>query len=196
MNYGVTHHRPVNMWCQLWVSSCPSVTCPWRSGKQTALAALGEVLYLFRTMPVSLEWWKGGLVKNKKAIREPRSCPSLPFFPLQLRSRYYGPIFYPKPPPEKGDAATCSESTSSDGVGWIDVHPVGAMFLRVRPIFGLMLSDQTHGTDDIAPQSWLAWTCDSIDFFSVSLSVTNLGKQFNRNAKDIVRSRSLLFLIS
>ncbi|KAI0027907.1 hypothetical protein K488DRAFT_90335, partial [Vararia minispora EC-137] len=25
---------------------------------------------------------------------------------------------------------------------------------------------------------WLAWTCDAIDFFSVSLSVTNLTKQF------------------
>ena len=35
---------------------------------------------------------------------------------------------------------------------------------------------------------WLAWTCDAIDFFSVSLSVTRLQKQFNKDkASTIVR---------
>ena len=33
---------------------------------------------------------------------------------------------------------------------------------------------------------WLAWACDAIDFFSVSLSVTSLTKQFNRSTHDIV----------
>ncbi len=34
---------------------------------------------------------------------------------------------------------------------------------------------------------WLAWTCDSLDFFSVSLSVDNLGTQFNESTHNIVR---------
>ena len=34
---------------------------------------------------------------------------------------------------------------------------------------------------------WLAWTCDAIDFFSVSLSVTALQKQFGKSTNDIVR---------
>lgn len=34
--------------------------------------------------------------------------------------------------------------------------------------------------------SWLAWTCDAIDFFSVSLTIVNLQKQFNRSTHDIV----------
>lgn len=33
---------------------------------------------------------------------------------------------------------------------------------------------------------WLAWTCDAIDFFSVSLSVTNLQSAFGRSVHDIV----------
>lgn len=41
---------------------------------------------------------------------------------------------------------------------------------------------------------WLAWTCDAIDFFSVSLSIDRLERQFNRSAHDIVRyfKRSLI----
>lgn len=35
--------------------------------------------------------------------------------------------------------------------------------------------------------SWLAWTCDAIDFFSVSLSVAHLQTQFDRSTHDIVR---------
>lgn len=34
--------------------------------------------------------------------------------------------------------------------------------------------------------SWLAWTCDAFDFFSVSLSVNTLSKQFDRPTKQIV----------
>jgi len=41
---------------------------------------------------------------------------------------------------------------------------------------------------------YLAWTCDSIDFFSVSLSVTNLEKQFGRSAHDITTSITLTLL--
>ena len=33
---------------------------------------------------------------------------------------------------------------------------------------------------------WLAWICDALDFFSISLSVTSLGKQFNEKPKTIV----------
>ncbi|KAH9480892.1 Carboxylic acid transporter protein-like protein [Psilocybe cubensis] len=41
---------------------------------------------------------------------------------------------------------------------------------------------------------WLAWTCDSIDFFSVSLSVTHLQTQFNRDTHDITTAITLTLL--
>lgn len=41
---------------------------------------------------------------------------------------------------------------------------------------------------------WLAWTCDAIDFFSVSLSVTNLEKQFDRPAHVITTAITLTLL--
>lgn len=39
---------------------------------------------------------------------------------------------------------------------------------------------------------WLAWSCDAIDFFSVSLSVSRLATQFDRDTSDIVRPIRLL----
>ncbi|KAH8104753.1 carboxylic acid transporter [Cristinia sonorae] len=43
---------------------------------------------------------------------------------------------------------------------------------------------------------WLAWTCDAIDFFSVSLSVNNLAKQFgNRSTHDITTAITLTLLL-
>ncbi|EPQ50135.1 MFS general substrate transporter [Gloeophyllum trabeum ATCC 11539] len=41
---------------------------------------------------------------------------------------------------------------------------------------------------------WLAWTCDAIDFFSVSLSVTNLAHQFDKPQKDITTAITLTLL--
>jgi SHS family lactate transporter-like MFS transporter len=41
---------------------------------------------------------------------------------------------------------------------------------------------------------WLAWTCDAIDFFSVSLSVTNLQAQFHKSAIDITTAITLTLL--
>jgi hypothetical protein len=41
---------------------------------------------------------------------------------------------------------------------------------------------------------WLAWTCDAIDFFSVSLSVTNLQAQFSKTANDITTAITLTLL--
>ncbi|KZT63664.1 carboxylic acid transporter protein [Daedalea quercina L-15889] len=41
---------------------------------------------------------------------------------------------------------------------------------------------------------WLAWICDSYDFFSVSLSVTALEKQFNKNANSITTAITLTLL--
>ncbi|KAI0769936.1 MFS general substrate transporter [Fomes fomentarius] len=41
---------------------------------------------------------------------------------------------------------------------------------------------------------WLAWTCDAVDFFSVSLSVTRLGAQFNRDTHDITTAITLTLL--
>ena len=37
---------------------------------------------------------------------------------------------------------------------------------------------------------WLAWTCDAIDFFTVSLTIVNLQKQFGRSTHDIVSDTS------
>jgi len=39
---------------------------------------------------------------------------------------------------------------------------------------------------DLRLYSWLAWLCDAIDFFTVSLTVVRLGTQFNRSTHDIV----------
>ncbi|KAI0754720.1 MFS general substrate transporter [Daedaleopsis nitida] len=41
---------------------------------------------------------------------------------------------------------------------------------------------------------WLAWTCDAIDFFSVSLSVSRLGAQFGRDTHDITTAITLTLL--
>lgn len=41
---------------------------------------------------------------------------------------------------------------------------------------------------------WLAWICDSFDFFSVSLSVTNLEKQFNKPPGTITTAITLTLL--
>ncbi|KIK68574.1 hypothetical protein GYMLUDRAFT_215299 [Collybiopsis luxurians FD-317 M1] len=42
---------------------------------------------------------------------------------------------------------------------------------------------------------WLAWTCDAIDFFSVSLSVTALSKQFGKGTTDITKAITLTLLL-
>ncbi|KAJ7257251.1 MFS general substrate transporter [Mycena haematopus] len=41
---------------------------------------------------------------------------------------------------------------------------------------------------------WLAWTCDAIDFFSVSLSVTSLATQFGKGTTDITKAITLTLL--
>ncbi|KZT09265.1 MFS general substrate transporter [Laetiporus sulphureus 93-53] len=41
---------------------------------------------------------------------------------------------------------------------------------------------------------WFAWICDSYDFFSVSLSVTNLENQFGKSAKTITTAITLTLL--
>ncbi|KZP21388.1 carboxylic acid transporter protein [Athelia psychrophila] len=41
---------------------------------------------------------------------------------------------------------------------------------------------------------WLAWSCDAIDFFSVSLSVTNLQESFGKSAYTITTSITLTLL--
>jgi SHS family lactate transporter-like MFS transporter len=39
---------------------------------------------------------------------------------------------------------------------------------------------------------WLAWMCDALDFFSVGLSVSALGTQFNKDTTEIVRAFRIL----
>ncbi|KAJ6624780.1 MFS general substrate transporter [Mycena sp. CBHHK59/15] len=41
---------------------------------------------------------------------------------------------------------------------------------------------------------WLAWTCDALDFFSVSVSVPALSKQFNKGTSDITQAITLTLL--
>ncbi|KAK7677712.1 hypothetical protein QCA50_019264 [Cerrena zonata] len=41
---------------------------------------------------------------------------------------------------------------------------------------------------------WLAWTCDAIDFFSVSLSVSHLRTQFGKETSDITTAITLTLL--
>ena len=41
---------------------------------------------------------------------------------------------------------------------------------------------------------WLAWACDAIDFFSVSLNIVNLDAQFHRSTHDLVSDTSLSLL--
>ena len=74
------------------------------------------------------------------------------------------------------------------------LHPVGPALLRYA--HHLLCHDSLSSI--IQPTTgWLAWTCDAVDFFSVSLSVTRLTEQFDRPTHDIVRPYSrLLTLIS
>ena len=41
---------------------------------------------------------------------------------------------------------------------------------------------------------WLAWTCDAIDFFSVSLSITSLSAAFGKTTTDITTAVTLTLL--
>ena len=53
---------------------------------------------------------------------------------------------------------------------------MGAVFNRVRRYFYILilLIETNLGF------RWLAWTCDAIDFFNVTLSVTRLQQQFHK----------------
>ncbi|KAK7448471.1 hypothetical protein VKT23_013733 [Stygiomarasmius scandens] len=42
---------------------------------------------------------------------------------------------------------------------------------------------------------WLAWSCDAIDFFSVSLSIRELGTTFSRDTHDITTAITLTLLL-
>ncbi|KAF9049224.1 carboxylic acid transporter protein [Hymenopellis radicata] len=42
---------------------------------------------------------------------------------------------------------------------------------------------------------WLAWSCDAIDFFSVSLTVTRLADQFGKQTTDITEAITLTLLL-
>jgi hypothetical protein len=42
---------------------------------------------------------------------------------------------------------------------------------------------------------WLAWSCDAMDFFSVSLSITDLEAQFNKSARSITTVITLTLLL-
>ncbi|KAL7280119.1 hypothetical protein ACG7TL_006536 [Trametes sanguinea] len=58
----------------------------------------------------------------------------------------------------------------------------------------LRRSDPSSANTCAHNHSWLAWTCDAIDFFSVSLSVTRLQDQFGRSTHDITTAITLTLL--
>lgn len=64
---------------------------------------------------------------------------------------------------------------------------------RAKPLWEVLRS-LTLSQWGLYLSGWLAWTCDAIDFFSVSLTVVNLQKQFNRSTHDITTSITLTLL--
>ncbi|KAF9554609.1 MFS general substrate transporter [Agrocybe pediades] len=62
-----------------------------------------------------------------------------------------------------------------------------------RPFF-TVLSEVTWLQWAMFFSGWLAWTCDAIDFFSVSLSVTHLQDQFGKSTHDITTAITLTLL--
>lgn len=71
----------------------------------------------------------------------------------------------------------------------LDMGAMATVLLRVR--MRVALSEMLCSL--CLPFSWLAWTCDALDFFSVSLSVTALEKQFGKSAHTIVRVHPVLY---
>lgn len=63
-----------------------------------------------------------------------------------------------------------------------------------RPLFQV-LSELTITQWAMFFSGWLAWTCDAIDFFSVSLSVSALTKEFDRDTEDITQAITLTLLL-
>jgi hypothetical protein len=64
---------------------------------------------------------------------------------------------------------------------WLDMDSVGSVLCWVHFFYNHVIVVKLHMII-----RWLAWTCDAIDFFSVSLSIDRLERQFNRSAHDIV----------
>ncbi|KAF9648136.1 MFS general substrate transporter [Thelephora ganbajun] len=64
---------------------------------------------------------------------------------------------------------------------------------RARPLLEVLAS-LTWTQWGLFFSGWLAWTCDAIDFFTVSLTLVNLQKQFNRSTHDLTTSITLTLL--
>lgn len=64
---------------------------------------------------------------------------------------------------------------------------------HARPLL-VVLGELTFTQWALFFSGWLAWTCDAIDFFSVSLSVTHLQTQFHRSTQDITTAITLTLL--
>ena len=58
--------------------------------------------------------------------------------------------------------------------------------VRILTLVVVLMS--SIGADHSLMLSWFAWSCDAFDFFSVSLSLPLLSKQFNKPTTSIVRS--------
>jgi hypothetical protein len=111
-------------------------------------------------------------------------CSSRPaILPASPSSARHGPPLLPSQSVPASRAAPGRPSAPCCPPGH-HLDTMGLVLLGVRLRSDLGFDPMTY----FVRHSWLAWTCDAIDFFSVSLSVTNLSKEFGKNASDIVRA--------
>ena len=135
-----------------------------------------------------------GMLFNRKRSSDPSlfGASSRPLPPLSnLLGEYpHGSVFPAKPCPEERETGTneaivgCTQESHFDAMGFL--------LFWVSHVFGCVNSSSSISLCffNLDPLSWLAWTCDAIDFFSVSLTIVSLQKQFNRSTHDIVSRTS------
>ena len=109
------------------------------------------------------------------------SSPSEPWSSLNFASD--GPIFPAKPRSEEREGGANDTAVGGPERPYLDA--VGSLLLWVSRIPGLAESGGILTSTRLV-RSWLAWSCDAIDFFSVSLTLVNLQTQFNRSTHDLV----------
>lgn len=110
--------------------------------------------------------------------------------PMSSEIRHHATKIYSRAHPASRDSCPswrCSRFTQKSHLGAVGSVLV---WVSVQPPSCLALSSLPHHN------SWLAWTCDAIDFVAVSLTVPLLSEQFGRSTSAIVRpflSLPLLF---
>jgi hypothetical protein len=110
-----------------------------------------------------------------------RPSPSRARHPNLSRARHNGSLLPQESSPSSGGPRR--RAPAHDRPPLAHMGPVGTLLDWVR----FALRDKLSVVaDDAGRCRWLAWTCDAIDFFSVSLSVTLLQDSFHKSAASIV----------